>query len=98
MGDLPGYGLVWYHKDDIANILSLYFVAEYLYVQYDNIVSNNFVAWRDDGSYRRVTPGQKGLYYCDMTNIVGTVLTNYCYNTVYNIMPENVNTVEENLK
>ena len=61
-------------------------------------MSNYFVVWKDDGSCRRFTPGPRGLYYCDMSSIVGTVLTNYCYNAVDNIAPEMVNTVKENLK
>ena len=33
-----------------------------------------------------------------MSNIVGTVLTNYCYNITDNPRPELVNTVKENLR
>ena len=46
MGDLPGYGPVWYYKDDIANILSLYLVGEQFHVEYDNQTSNDFVEWK----------------------------------------------------
>jgi len=43
MGDLPGYGPVWYYKDGMANIPSMYLVSELFHVQYDNRTSNDFV-------------------------------------------------------
>ena len=42
MGDLPGYGPVWYYKDGIANILSLYLVGERFNVEYNNRTSEDF--------------------------------------------------------
>ena len=41
--DFDGYGTVWYHKDAIANILSLYKVATRFRVQFDTKTDNNFV-------------------------------------------------------
>ena len=43
MGDLPGYGPVWYYADGIANILSLYRVSLRFHVQFDSRGSGNFV-------------------------------------------------------
>ena len=78
--------------------MSLYLVIEWFHVQYDNRTSNEFVVWKDDGSCRRFEPGPRGLYYCDMSNVEGTVLTNYGYDAVDTITPETINTVKENLK
>ena len=36
LGDLPGYGTVWYYDNGIANILSLYRVAQRFHVSYDS--------------------------------------------------------------
>ena len=43
VGDLPGYGTVWYYADGIANILSLYRVAERFHVSYNIQQDNAFV-------------------------------------------------------
>ena len=77
VGDLSGYGTVWFHQQGIANILSLHNVAEKFHVQYDSRTNNHFVVWREDGSARYFTPGPRGLYYCDVSTINGTILANY---------------------
>ena len=40
VGDLNGYGTVWYHKKGIANILSLYRVTTNFHVQFDSQADN----------------------------------------------------------
>ena len=52
VGDLDGYGTVWYHKDGIAKILSLYKVTKNFHVQFDSRSDNQFTVWRDDGTAR----------------------------------------------
>ena len=67
VGDLKGYGTVWFHDSGIANILSLHRVAERFHVTYDSHESNCFL--------RPFIPGPRGLYYCNLSNINGTILT-----------------------
>ena len=43
IGDLPGYGTVWYHPDGIANILSLSKVKEKYRVTFDSDKNNQFI-------------------------------------------------------
>ena len=65
MGLLPWYGWVWFYPDGIANILSLFRVAQRFHVEYDSTRSGSFTVWKDDGSSREFKPGTKGLYYYD---------------------------------
>ena len=92
VGDLDGYGTVWYHPTGIANILSLFRVAQHYHVQYDSRTTNSFVVWRKDGSSREFKPAARGLYYCDFTTTDGVLLNNY------HEEPSKVNTVSQNLK
>ena len=74
VGDLEGYGPIWYYADGIANIISMYIVTRTMHVQYDSLNSDGFIVWRNDGSYRAFQPGIRGLYYCDTSNIKEIVL------------------------
>ena len=56
VGDLDGYGTVWYDPNGIANILSLHRVIDNYHVQFDSRDGNKFVVWRNDGSSRPFTP------------------------------------------
>ena len=38
MGNLPGYGLVWYYPNEIADILSLFLVAQRFHIKYDSLM------------------------------------------------------------
>ena len=40
VGELEGYGTVWYYADGIVNILSLYRVSQRFHVTYDNHEEN----------------------------------------------------------
>ena len=48
VGDLPGYGTVWYHPTGIANILSLNKVKSKYKVTYDSSDENAFIVYRND--------------------------------------------------
>ena len=96
MGDLPGYGPVWYYADGIANILSLFLVAQRFHIQYDNRTSPNFRVWKENGTCREFKPGSRGLHYCDVNTIYDTVLTEY--DETLDVEPDKVATVKENLK
>jgi hypothetical protein len=51
VGDLDGYGTVWYHPNGIANILSLSRVREHGYrVTYDSDNGNRFTVHKSDGT------------------------------------------------
>lgn len=62
MGDLQGYGPVWYHPGAIANILSLSNVQKRFRVRYDSSKGDFFTVERPDGTTRTFSPTRKGLY------------------------------------
>ena len=64
IGELSGYGTVWFHPDGIANILSLARIKDEqgYRVTYDSNNGNRFVIHKSDGSTR-------GLYYLDVTEL-----------------------------
>ena len=53
IGDLSGYGTVWYHPDSIANILSLAEVCKQFHVTYDSSQQNEFVVHKPNGINKR---------------------------------------------
>ena len=65
IGDLPGYGTVWYHPNGIANILSLSKVKEKYRVTFDSDINNQFVVHRKDGTQRIFQQSPRGLYFLD---------------------------------
>ena len=75
VGDLPGYGTVWYHPDRIANILSLARVKQCHRVTFNSDSENQFVVHKDDGTERHFKESERGLYYMD-TSLTGTLLVN----------------------
>ena len=67
IGELSGYGTVWYHPDGIANILSLARVKEQGYhVTYDSEDGNRFTIHKSNGSVRIFKESTRGLYYLDV--------------------------------
>ncbi len=52
IGDLPGYGEVWYHPNGIANILSLARVKDKYRVTFDSGTKNQFIVHKKDGTKR----------------------------------------------
>ena len=93
VGNLPAYGTVWLYENEIANILSLFNVAAKVHIQYNNNVENAFLVWKEDGTVRKFTAGPRELYYSDTKEIKETLLNNTDH-----LNPDNVPTVEENLK
>ena len=65
IGDLPGYGTVWYHPGGIANILSLSKVKEKYRVTFDSDKNNQFIVHQADGTQRVFQQSSRGLYYLD---------------------------------
>ena len=65
VGDLPGYGTVWYHPDGIANKLSLSKVKEKYWVTFDSGINNQFIVHRPDGTQRVFQQSSRGLYFLE---------------------------------
>lgn len=66
VGDLPGYGEVWYHPGGIANILSLSRVKNRGHrVIYDSHDGNEFRVSRKNGTTRVFKESSRGLYFMD---------------------------------
>jgi hypothetical protein len=66
VGDLPGYGTVWYQPNAIANILSLSRVRDHGYrITYDSTQGNEFRVTKPDGTVRIFKQSPRGLFYMD---------------------------------
>ena len=65
VGDLPGYGRVWYDPGSIANILSLSSVARKFDVVFDSRGENSFIVIKPTGDVVRFMSSAEGLYYVD---------------------------------
>ena len=65
IGELPGFGTVWYYKQGIANVLSLGLITNKFRVTMDTDLDNAICVHRDDGSIRRFHRGDNNLYYYD---------------------------------
>jgi hypothetical protein len=57
IGDLPGYGTVWFYEDGIANFKKKYQVT------YDSTAYDCFEVHKADGNKRVFKPSKKGLFY-----------------------------------
>jgi hypothetical protein len=66
VGDLDGYGTVWYYPDGIANILSLSRVRRDFPVTYNSTKGNVFKMQRKDGTYQEINQAASGLYFSVM--------------------------------
>ena len=89
VGDLTGYGPVWFDSRVIANVLSLKLVKEKYHIQYDSDEKDGFVVTKPNGERFKFIQSSSGLHYLDTTNLdpdksVNTTLV--------------VNTVAENKK
>ena len=70
VGELPGYGTVWFHPDGIANILSLSRVKTKYRITFDSDENNEFIVHKPDGSTRNFKEPNRGLYYHDTSTVV----------------------------
>ena len=70
VGDLQGFGEVYYHPQGIANILSPHSVTNIpgYTVEYHNGVEDAFRVTNPKGAVRKFVPSQKGLHYWDSSN------------------------------
>jgi hypothetical protein len=65
VGELPGYGTVWFHPKGITNILALANVKKRHHITYDSNNGNEFLVHKDDGAVKVFKESEKGLYYLD---------------------------------
>jgi hypothetical protein len=72
VGDLQGIGTVWFHKDGIANVLSLNGVAntDGYRVSFSSLDDGKFKVINPNGVIRRFVPSDKGFYYWDCTEAI----------------------------
>jgi len=75
IGDLPGYGTVWFYEDGIANILSLNNVTKKYRVTYDSTAYDCFEVHKAGGTKRVFKPSKRGLFYSCVNNDVALVTT-----------------------
>ena len=76
VGELPGYGTVWFHPDGITNILSLSRVKTKYRITFDSDENNEFIVHKPDGSTHNFKESSRGLYYLDRsTGVTGVVET-----------------------
>jgi hypothetical protein len=79
IGNLPGYGEVWYNKTGIVNILLFSKVEEKYRVTYDSMDSKQFLVHKGNGVVRKFKQSKNGLFYLDAkepNDEIGTVLVN----------------------
>jgi hypothetical protein len=71
VGELPGYGTVWYDPQAIANILSLKNIKQKYHVTYNsNDEDSSFCVKKADGKTFLFKESERGLYYIDTVNNV----------------------------
>ena len=63
VGDLPGYGTVWYHPTGIANILSMSRAIKIFTITYDSANGNEFRMHKEDGEDRLFRQSENVLYF-----------------------------------
>ena len=87
IGDLPGYGPVWFNPRAIANVLSLKLVKEKYQIEYNSNGDEGFVVTKPTGERFRFIESTSGLHYLDTSSHDGNKIEN---TTLV------VNTVKEN--
>ena len=106
VGDLDGYGDVWYNPRSLANILSMALVSDLFRVSFDSAKEQAIFVWRSDGTYIKFIRSPRGLYYHDVrwgnkqpaapppkiyaTTLIQTVAENSTYFTPADIQKANL--------
>jgi hypothetical protein len=68
-GDLPGYGAVWFHPNDIAHIIALTNMKKNHCITYDSHAGNKFRVHKPDGTARIFKESANGLFFFDTTSL-----------------------------
>ena len=66
IGDLDGYGTVWFNPQGIANIISLGEASARHRITMDNTLDNAIFIHKSDGTARRFGCMKSGIYCCDL--------------------------------
>ena len=66
IGDLEGYGEVWYNPKGIANIISLGKASTRHQITMDSTLDNTIFIHKPDGTVRRFECMKSGIYCCDL--------------------------------
>jgi hypothetical protein len=74
VGELPGYGTIWFHPHGIANIIALTNMKRKYRVSYDSQNGNEFKVHKPDGVARIFKESKKGLFYFDTASDENIVL------------------------
>jgi hypothetical protein len=74
IGELRGFGTVWFQPKGIANVISLALVSDTHRITLDTSVAQAFFVHKDDGSTRRFDRMACNLYACDLTDKSGVLL------------------------
>ena len=71
MGDLLGYGSVYYNPQVMANVLSFHnMIKRFKSVVYNNQNIDAFLVTRDDDTIMEFRPSPEGLYYYDFNTSI----------------------------
>ena len=81
VGNLPGYGPVWFNPRAIANVLSLKLVKEKYHVEYNSEKEDGFVVTKPTGERFNFIQSGSGLHFLD-TSQESTTETTLVVNTV----------------
>ena len=65
MGELRGYGDVWFAPNGVANILSLSNLAKKFRITYDSATDDGFIVHKPDGVNQHFVQSPHGLFYLD---------------------------------
>ena len=76
IGDLPGYGPVWFDPRAIANVLSLKLVKEKYQIEYNSNGDEGFVVTKPTGERFWFIESASGLHYLDMSGHDGNKIEN----------------------
>jgi hypothetical protein len=68
VGELPGYGTVWFHPHGIVNIIALANMKKKHLIIYDSRKGNEFVVHKGDGTTRTFKESDRGLFYYDTSS------------------------------
>ena len=75
IGDLPGYGMVCFYENGIADILLLNNVKKKYCVIYDSTACDCFEVHKADGTKYIFRPSKQGLFYSSVNNVIVLVTT-----------------------
>jgi hypothetical protein len=78
VGDLPGYGTLWYDApESITNILSLTHVTAKYHVTFNSKHGGSFIVTKPDGTIFEFRQSNHSLYFLDINETrTGTVMVN----------------------